>query len=45
MVSAAYQLADSVDLIAEARYAETESTDIRMQFDRTQYLLGVRWQR
>jgi len=45
VVSATYQLSESLELIAEARYFETVSTDIRMQFERNQYLLGVRWQR
>ena len=34
----------SLSLIGEARYTETVSNDIRIQYDRWEYLLGVRWQ-
>ena len=33
-----------LSLIAEGRYRETASNDIRIQYERTQYMLGVRWQ-
>jgi hypothetical protein len=32
-------------LIGEARYYETVSNDTRIQYERNQYTLGVRWDR
>ena len=31
-------------IVAEARHREVVSNDIRIQYDRTQYVLGVRWE-
>jgi len=34
-----------LSLVAEARYRETVSNDTRIQYERNQYVLGVRWER
>ncbi len=39
-----YRMTRSLSLIGEARFTETVSSDIRIQYDRWEYLLGVRWQ-
>jgi len=39
-----FRLTRRLSLIAEATYRETVSTDIRIQYERYQYMLGVRWQ-
>ena len=44
-IVATMRLARGLSLIAEAQYRETESNDIRIQYERSQYLLGVRWER
>ena len=38
------RLNNGLSLIAEAQYRETVSNDIRIQYERMQYLLGVRWE-
>jgi len=43
-IGANYRISDHFDIVAEARYFETVSNDIRIQFERNQYLLGLRWQ-
>ncbi len=43
-VEASYRITRHLSLVAEARLKETVSNDIRIQYDRTQYLLGVRWE-
>jgi len=40
-----FRMTRSLSLVAEARYRETVSNDIRIQYERYQYMLGVRWQR
>jgi tetratricopeptide (TPR) repeat protein len=44
-ISATMRLRKGLSLIAEAQYRETVSNDIRIQYERMQYLLGVRWER
>jgi hypothetical protein len=44
-LSATWRLREGLSLIAEAQYRETVSNDIRIQYERMQYLLGVRWER
>jgi tetratricopeptide (TPR) repeat protein len=39
-----YRMTPSLSLVAEARYRETISNDTRIQYERNQYVLGVRWQ-
>ena len=39
-----YRMTRSLTLIAEATYSEVTSNDIRIQYDRMEYVLGVRWQ-
>ena len=34
-----------LDLLAEIEYRETVSTDLRIQYDRLRYSIGVVWQR
>ncbi|MCG8370080.1 MAG: hypothetical protein MJA32_06155 [Proteobacteria bacterium] len=41
---ASYRLTRRLSLLAEARLRETVSNDIRIQYERTQYVLGVLWQ-
>jgi len=40
-----YRMTRSLSLVAEARYRETVSNDIRIQYERTEYMLGILWQR
>ena len=42
-VLASYRLKPRLSLFLEARHKETVSNDIRIQYDRTQYTFGVRW--
>ncbi len=39
-----YRMTRSLSLVGEVRYTETVSNDIRIQYDRFEYVLGVRWQ-
>ncbi len=39
-----FRMTRHLSLIAEARYRETVSNDARVQFERNQYTLGVRWE-
>jgi hypothetical protein len=38
-----YRLTRRLSLVAEARFQETVSNDTRIQYERNQYLLSVRW--
>ena len=42
---ATFHLTEHLSLAAEATYRETVSNDTRIQYERRQYLLGVRWER
>lgn len=44
-IMATFHLTERLSLVAEAIYRETVSTDTRIQYERRQYLLGVRWER
>ncbi|MGB5512719.1 MAG: tetratricopeptide repeat protein [Woeseiaceae bacterium] len=44
-IVASYQLTEHLSIAAEAIYRETVSTDTRIQYERKEYLLGVRWER
>lgn len=41
---ASYRLTRRLSLIAEARLRETVSNDIRIQYERTRYVLGILWE-
>ena len=41
---ATYRVTKHFSLVAEARLREIVSNDIRIQYERTQYVLGVRWE-
>jgi len=43
-IEASYRITRHLSLVVEARLKETVSNDIRIQYERTQYLLGVRWE-
>ncbi len=43
-LTSSFQMTRSLSLIAEARYNETVSNDTRIQYERRQIFLGVRWQ-
>lgn len=43
MLRASYRITRRLSLVLDARYRDTESTDERIQYDRRQYVLGVRW--
>jgi hypothetical protein len=43
-VEASYRFTRNLSLVAEAVHREVVSNDIRIQYDRTQYLIGVRWE-
>lgn len=40
-----FQLTENLSLFGEAIYRETVSNDTRIQYERNQFLLGVRWER
>ncbi len=40
-----FRMTHSLSLVAEARYRETVSNDTRIQYERNQFTLGVRWER
>lgn len=42
--TATYRITSNLSLVAEAWLREVVSNDIRIQYDRTQYVLGVRWE-
>jgi tetratricopeptide (TPR) repeat protein len=39
-----FRMTQHLSLVAEGRYRETASNDIRIQYERIQYMLGVRWE-
>ena len=41
---ASYRVTRNLSIVAEATLREVVSNDIRIQYDRTQYLIGVRWE-
>ena len=41
---ASYRVTRHISIVAEAEFYERVSNDIRIQYDRTRYLIGVRWQ-
>jgi len=43
-VSGTFRIWRGLSLFAEARYRETVSNDTRIQYERNQYLIGVRWE-
>jgi hypothetical protein len=43
-IVATFRMTPRLSLVAEARYRETVSNDIRIQYARNQYSLGLRWQ-
>ena len=43
-VRATFRMTRNLSLIAEGRLRETVSNDIRIQYERLQYMLGVRWE-
>jgi hypothetical protein len=43
-ISATYYLSRHLSIALEAHHREVVSNDIRIQYDRTRYLIGVRWE-
>lgn len=43
-LTASYRMWRHLSLVAEAKYRETVSNDIRIQYERYQYSLGLRWE-
>ncbi|MDJ0709427.1 MAG: hypothetical protein QNJ14_03505 [Woeseiaceae bacterium] len=41
---ASFRMTRNLSLVAEARLRETVSNDIRIQYERLQFMLGVRWE-
>jgi tetratricopeptide (TPR) repeat protein len=41
---ASYRVTRHISIVAEAELRERVSNDIRIQYDRTRYLIGVRWE-
>lgn len=39
-----YRMTPQLSLISEARFRETVSSDTRIQYERTQFIIGVRWE-
>jgi hypothetical protein len=44
-VLASYRMKNHLSLFLEVRHKETVSNDIRIQYDRTRYTIGIRWDR
>jgi tetratricopeptide (TPR) repeat protein len=42
-LEASFHINEHFSIVAEARHREVVSNDIRIQYDRTRYLIGVRW--
>ena len=43
-LTASFRMTNHLSLVAEARYRETVSNDTRIQYERNQFVLGVRWE-
>ena len=43
-IEASFRMTRKLSLVLEARIRETVSNDIRIQYERLQYMLGVRWE-
>ncbi len=43
-ISAQFRMTRGLSLVGRARYRETESNDIRIQYERWEYILGILWQ-
>lgn len=43
-VLASYRITRRLSIVGEARYHETVSNDTRIQYERNQYTIGVRWE-
>ena len=43
-VIASYRMTRHLSLVAEARFREVVSNDIRIQYERTRNSLGIRWE-
>jgi hypothetical protein len=43
ILEARFHINSHLSIVAEARHREVVSNDIRIQYDRTRYLIGVRW--
>lgn len=43
-IVATFRLTPRLSLVAEALFRERVSSDIRIQYDRSQYIIGVRWE-
>jgi tetratricopeptide (TPR) repeat protein len=43
-VMGTFRMTRHLSLVAEGRYRETASNDIRIQYARLQYMLGIRWE-
>ena len=43
-ITGTFRLTRHLSLVAEGRYRETVSNDIRIQYERIQYMLGIRWE-
>ena len=41
---AAFRMTRRLSLVLEGRYHDTVSSDLRIQYERTQYMLGIRWE-
>ncbi len=43
-ISATYRMTKHLSLVGEAIYREADSNDLRIQYQRNQFVLGVRWE-
>lgn len=43
-ITASYRMTERLSLVGEAIYRETDSNDLRIQYQRNQFVLGVRWE-
>ena len=43
-LEASWRITSHISIVAEVELRERVSNDIRIQYDRTQYLIGVRWE-
>lgn len=44
VLTLSYRMTPGLSIVAEGRYREVASNDTRIQYERTQFVVGVRWQ-
>ena len=44
VVTLSYRMTRGLSIVAEGQYREVAANDTRLQYERTQFMIGVRWQ-